>query len=96
MGINEIIQILRNLKQQIKQTYRAEIIGVFGSFASGNQRPDSDIDVLVEFSDKADLMDYMRLSEYLEEVFGRKVDLVSKRAIKRTMKPHILSGLKSL
>ncbi len=61
-------------------------IGLFGSFARGDAGPGSDVDVLVEFADPFVTFDrYMDLKFYLEDLFGRRVDLV----IRRTLKPRI-------
>ncbi len=51
MDINEIKERLNELKKEIRQKYKAEIIGIFGSFARGEEEKESDIDVLVEFKE---------------------------------------------
>ena len=68
-------------------------IALFGSFARGDQRKDSDVDVLVEFRKGMKTFDgYMDLKFFLEEIFGRNVDLVLKEAIKPGLKRDILDG----
>ena len=59
---------------------------LFGSVLREDFRPDSDVDVLVSFSHDADwsLLDHMAMEEELEIIFGRKVDLVSRKAIERS------------
>jgi hypothetical protein len=57
-------------------------LAVFGSVARGEAHPDSDVDVLVEFSGRATFDGYMQLKFFLEGVLGRKVDLVTRRALK--------------
>jgi len=64
-------------------------IGVFGSFARGDQRADSDVDVLVDLTDHT-FDGYMDLLFYLEGLFGRKVDLVPKDSIKPLLRKRIL------
>jgi predicted nucleotidyltransferase len=68
-------------------------IALFGSFARGDPRKDSDVDVLVEFRKGMKTFDgYMDLKFFLEEMFGRNVDLVLKDAIKPGLKRSILDG----
>ena len=66
-------------------------IGVFGSFARGEEREESDIDILIEFEEGGRSFDtYMDLKFFLEDLFGRRVDLVDRDAIKPALAPHIL------
>ena len=60
-------------------------IGVFGSYVRGEQKEGSDLDVLVEFEEPVGLFEFMALENYLSDLLGVKVDLVSKKALK----PHI-------
>ncbi len=62
---------------------------VFGSYARGEARPDSDLDLLVDYSDGVSLFDHVDLKELLEQQSGRQVDLVSSRAVSRHFKPYI-------
>ena len=68
-------------------------LSIFGSVARGEARPDSDVDVLVEFNGRATFDRFMDTKFYLEELLGRKVDLVTPKAIKPRMKPYILQDL---
>lgn len=63
---------------------------LFGSYARGEAGPDSDVDLLVDFSEKS-FDRYMELKELLEELLGRKVDLVMKGALKPRLREQILS-----
>ena len=63
---------------------------MFGSFGKGEQKEDSDIDVLVEFEQDADLFDLVGRALFLEEKLSQKVDVVSKTAIRRELKESIL------
>ena len=62
----EILSILKSLKTEIRQRYRAEVKGIFGSYVRGEQKEGSDIDVLVEFDEGANLLDLTGLSMFLE------------------------------
>lgn len=61
----------------------------FGSVARGDTRGDSDIDILIEFSDKKSLFDLVELQQSLEKALGRKVDLVTRRSIYAPLKEII-------
>ncbi len=70
-------------------------IGLFGSYLSNEQTDDSDIDFLVEFKRGNKTFDnYMELKFYLEDLFGKKVDLVILEAIKPELKSGILGSVK--
>jgi len=86
------LSLLRQHEQEIRERFGVERIGIFGSFVRGEEKPESDVDVLVEFRDGEETFDhYMDLKFYLEDLFGRKVDLVMKDAIKRRLREPILS-----
>ena len=90
MDTKELLGKLRELKPTILADYKAKDIGLFGSFVRGEQSESSDIDVLVEFEEGADLFDLVGLGQYLEEVLQRKVDVVPKRAIRPELRESIL------
>jgi len=86
------LSLLRQHEQEIRKRFGVERIGIFGSFVRGEEKPESDVDVLVEFREDGKTFDhYMDLKFYLEDLFGRKVDLVMKDAIKRRLREPILS-----
>jgi len=86
----EILSILKVLKSEIRQRYRAEVKGIFGSYVRGEQKAESDIDVLVEFSEGANLLDLTGLSIFLEEKLHCRVDVVPESAIRSELKDSIL------
>jgi predicted nucleotidyltransferase len=66
-------------------------LGLFGSFARGEERPDSDIDILVEFAQGKKSFDaFMQLSFLLEELLGQPVELVTVESLSPYLGPHIL------
>lgn len=85
----EITESLRSHRDVLAATYKVRSIGVFGSYAAGKQTEESDIDVLVEFSEPVG-WDFFDLQEYLEGCFGKRVDLVTPGALKSTFKEEIL------
>ena len=81
---------LRELKPAVLARYKAREMGLFGSFVREEQHTNSDVDVLVEFEDSADLFDLMGLALYLEEALQRKVDVVPKRALRAELREAVL------
>lgn len=77
----------QNLIEVIQQYFATQPIlraWVFGSFARGEQTPESDIDILVDFDHqnaRIGLMEYVRISDGLKELIGREVDLVENGAL---------------
>jgi len=83
-------EVLKRYKSVLSRKYKVKEIGVFGSFVRGETKASSDIDILVEFSEPVGLFKFMELEEYLEELLGRKVDLVSKKALKPIIGKYIM------
>ncbi len=88
--LGRVIRTLKGLQDRIRKECRAEIIGVFGSYARGEQKSGSDLDVLVRFHDGATLLDLTGLADLLEESLGLKVDVVSERAVREELREKIL------
>ena len=76
-----VIETLRAHEEEIKERYSVGRIGVFGSYARGEQKATSEIDVLVEF-EKPTFDNFMDLVFYLEELFGKRVDLLTIEGVK--------------
>jgi len=88
--IENIKRIVKENKDLIAKEFKAEIIGVFGSYVRGEQSKRSDIDILVRFEERATLFDLVGLGDFLEEKLGIKVDIVSERAVRPELKEKIL------
>lgn len=85
------VEMLKKQEATIKKKYSVKKIGVFGSFAKGREKSDSDVDVLVEFEEGYKTFDnYMELKFFLEDLFSRRVDLVTIKALKPQLKEDIL------
>ncbi len=81
---SEIITFLQAHKDELAQRFGVVSIGLFGSFARGKAREDSDIDIAIELMpEKKTLGNFLGIRRYLEQEFGRKVDL----GIESTLKP---------
>ena len=92
-NLEEIKKILNENKTIIKKKFKVKEIGIFGSYARGENKPKSDIDVLVEFDEPVGFFAFLDLEEYLENILGLKVDLVSKKALKPRIGKYILEEL---
>ncbi len=92
MTREEILSILRQDLPFLREEFRVIRIGLFGSYANGEQRQDSDIDLLVELDPPVGFFKFIALEDYLSERLGAKVDLVTPDALKPIMKPHVLEG----
>jgi predicted nucleotidyltransferase len=91
-GINKktIFNALQAKQLELK-SYGVQRIGLFGSFVRGDNKPNSDIDFLVDFyKEKKTLHNLIYLGDYLENLFGRKVDLVTPQGLSKYIGPYIL------
>ena len=82
-------KILKN-RETLSSQYSVRDIGVFGSYINNNQKAESDIDILVEFNEMPDLIKFIELESYLENLLQTKVDLVEKSSIRPQLKKEIL------
>lgn len=89
----EIENKIRAVKPYLKGEFGIDQIGYFGSFANGDYREDSDLDILVAFSKKIGRK-FFDLKDYLESVVGRKIDLVTERSLKKQWKQAILQQVR--
>jgi len=85
MNIVTIKQKLKGSERVLKTQFSVKKIGVFGSYSRGEQRKNSDIDILVEFIEEPSFFKFLDLENYLSNLFKIKVDLV----MKDTLKPYI-------
>ncbi len=92
------VRIERDRIAELCRRYQVRELSLFGSAARGEARPDSDIDLLVEFLPEAtiDLVDYNSLMLELSRVLGRKVDLVSKKGLKPMIRDAVLAEARPL
>jgi len=88
--LKEIEKILNENKEVLTKQFKVKEIGIFGSIVRGEDKETSDVDILVEFKEPIGLFKFLELEEYLSDLIGRKVDLVSKKALKPRIGKHIL------
>ena len=91
--IEDIEKTIAREKDEIRRSFKADIKGIFGSYARGDFREDSDLDLLVDFDDGASLFDLVGLGQYLEEVLGCKVDVVSRRSLREELRASVLNDM---
>ncbi len=87
---NEILDKLRELKPILYQNFSVKKIGLFGSFSDNTNTEYSDIDILVEL-EKPIGWKFFSLELYLEQIFKKKIDLVTYNALKEQIKDRILN-----
>ncbi|MGA1840713.1 MAG: nucleotidyltransferase family protein [bacterium] len=90
---DEILQILNAERSYLNKAYEVKNIGLFGSYSRGEEGPDSDLDILVEFDRPIGFFKFIELEDYLTEKLGIKVEIVTKDAIKPLLKPYIMKDI---
>jgi hypothetical protein len=91
--LEQIKKILKDHKDILRQRYSVDNIAIFGSYVREEQSSESDVDILVEFARPVGFVTFMKLESYLSELIGRKVDLVTRKALKPNMGKTILQEL---
>ncbi len=84
--------------QKMCRKHNVEFLGVFGSVARGDDRPDSDMDVLVRFApdSKASLLDLVRMEFDLRDMMGRRVDLVTEGFLSPYIKERVIHDVEPI
>lgn len=90
MGINELIGPVREAVLRAAERHGARNVRVFGSVARGDARPDSDLDLLVQFEREVSLFDHARLALELERIVGRRVDVATERELRSSHSARVL------
>jgi uncharacterized protein len=81
--------IIKNVLDRINPT----LIGVFGSYARGEENENSDLDLLIDFEQKVDLLELIGIEQELTELLGIKVDLITERSVHSKLKSIIEKDL---
>jgi len=88
--LDKIKHVLRQNKSALKKQFKIKTLGVFGSYARGVQKKNSDVDILVTFSHTPGLFDYIKAENHLSAMLHKKVDLVMKGTLKPTIGKNIM------
>ena len=91
--LNDIKQILEAQEGYLTTEYGVTILGVFGSYVRGEQRHDSDLDILIELErpPRISLIGLVELEHYLSDVLGVKADVAVKKNLRKRIGERILS-----
>ena len=88
----DILSVLVQNKSELENRFKVRHLGIFGSYARGDQRPDSDVDILVDIDPSVGL-EFVTLAEEIEQLLGLPIELVSRRAIKPNKLKYIEQDL---
>ncbi|RLJ02596.1 MAG: nucleotidyltransferase [Candidatus Aenigmatarchaeota archaeon] len=91
-NLEEVKRIINIYRKELEEKFKVKSIAIFGSYARGEQTPQSDIDIIVEFKEPVGML-FIHLADFLEEILGIKVDLVTPEAIKKNRIKYIKEEL---
>lgn len=89
MNRDEVLDILRTHKPTLAERFGVTELALFGSFARDEANDKSDIDILVKFDKPATSKTYFGVQFYIEDLLGRRVDLVTDKALRPQFRPYV-------
>ena len=92
-NIEDIKTILKSRKEYLQRRYKVKKIAIFGSYVSGNQDDNSDIDIYIEFREPLGL-EFFELVEYLEKILGNKVDIITPGGLRSIYNENIADNIR--
>ena len=96
MGIDRVVEANRDAILRLAESHGARNVRIFGSLARGDSGSESDIDFLVEINPETSLLDHIALIQDLEDLLGRKVDVISDKAIHWYIRERVIAEAKPL
>ena len=96
MAVRDELRRRRDTVLAIAARHGVSQIRVFGSVARGEERPNSDIDLLIDLDDDRGFADYLEFAEEIETLFGRRVEIVLNRSLSRHFRPYIEAEAQAL
>lgn len=93
MRRDEVLSLLRDHQDELRERFGVSSIALFGSHARDEARPDSDVDLLVEFEGTVTFLGYMDLIDHLEQLFGTRVDVATATELKPRVRPYVEKDL---
>ena len=90
LSLDEIKQSLITQKSILQKNYKINRLGIFGSYIRGEQKQESDLDVLIDYEEVPSLITLIEIENHLSELLGVKVDLVTRKGIKPQLRNYIL------
>lgn len=89
LGRDEVLETLRTRKQTLIDRFGVVSLALFGSFARDEASATSDLDLLVRFDGPVTSLAYFGVQFYIEDLLGRRVDLVTDKALRAEMRPYV-------
>jgi predicted nucleotidyltransferase len=89
MRRQDVLERLKLHREEMRTRFGVGSVALFGSHARDEARPDSDVDLLVEFERAPTFLGYMELVDYLEQLFGTRVDLATPHKLKPRVRPYV-------
>ena len=89
MNRDEVLETLRNHKQVLQERFDVTGLALYGSFARNQATPESDVDILVRFGGPATSKTYFGTLFYIEDLLGRRIDLVTDKALRAEFRPFV-------
>jgi len=90
---NMISSKQQNLILEITSKFKPKMVGVFGSYARGENKRNSDLDILIDFEQQLNLLDIVGLEQELTDRLGVKVDLITLRSLDPRLKDYVEKDL---
>ena len=89
MNRDEVLDLLRDHKATLAQRFGVSELSLFGSFARDQATDDSDVDILVRFDGPSTSRRFFGAQFYIEDLLGRRVDLVTEKALRTELRPYV-------
>ncbi len=96
VDVNVLMEKLKGELPRLREEFSVKSLGLFGSYLRGEQKRDSDLDILVEFTEIPGMFRYLALERDLSRVLGAPVDLVMKEALKPAIGKRILNEVRQV
>ncbi len=90
LSLDKIKHSLTAQKSILQNKYKINRVGIFGSYVRGEQKKESDLDILIDYEEAPSLVTLIEIENHLSELLGVKVDLVTRRGIKPQLRSYIL------
>jgi uncharacterized protein len=91
--LEDVRILIRQHQTILEERYGVKIVGLFGSNVRGEQKPDSDIDILADILRPISLLEFVGAELYLSELLDMKVDLVPRRALRKELRESIFADM---
>lgn len=89
----EVLELLKRDLPYLRNNFHVKEIGMFGSYAREEQTEESDLDLMVEFEETPDFLELVDLEEYLSDLVGFKVEIVTPGGLKNRIKNTIMKDM---